>query len=131
MGNSNPGLRARDERAHGLRGPIVGAEPIMHAASIQLDATANLVRMSGSARSLLGYVEHGPPSWFYSLIHGRDLLRVIEGMSDIVCGDRKSCTWVASVKKGSGGWKKLRLNAYNRLDEASADVIVFLRSVTE
>lgn len=100
------------------------------APEVLVDADGLILHATRAARHLLGD-DDGllARSSFFSLVHQKNLYRVIRDVAEMVCHGKPQAQWFLRLRNGHERWSWFQVYVHNELDGDAEALRVFLREV--
>jgi len=102
--------------------PSTGTEAPPHVPWLRLDQKGTIQELSQAACRALGWVSESPlGTSFFSLVHRRNLDRVMRDVAQMVDYRKPQARWLVRLQAGNGRWRWYRAHVQNALhgpDEA-------------
>lgn len=83
-----------------------------------------------AARRLLAYADEQLHASFFSLVHTKNLYRVMRDVADMVCFGKQRASWLLRMRTGEGGWQWVQASARSELgSEEQPGILILLKAV--
>jgi len=99
-----------------------------HLPILTLDREGNIQSLTRAARQALEYSsETALNTCFFSLVHKRNMGRVMRDLAHMVCRGKQRAQWLLRLRTGNDRWRWYRASAQNKLGTGEDHILVRLR----
>lgn len=103
---------------------------VPHLPVLTLDREGNIRTLTRAARQALEYSsDEALSTSFFSLVHKRNMGRVMRDLAHMVCRGKQRAQWLLRLRTGNDRWRWYRATAENSLGSGDDRILVRLRAL--